>query len=73
MFNFEAAKDLLLARGAAKQVDNALALAPAVTALFADPAPREKMGQAGREAVAANRGALSRLLALLEPAAASGG
>jgi 3-deoxy-D-manno-octulosonic-acid transferase len=66
MFNFESARELLLARGAGRQIETALALAPAVTALFADPQQRAAMGAAGRTAVADNRGALERLLQLLE-------
>lgn len=66
MFNFEQARALLLSCQAARQLESALDLAPAVTALFADPVKRAAMGQAGREAVAANRGALERLLKMLE-------
>jgi 3-deoxy-D-manno-octulosonic-acid transferase len=66
MFNFEHARNLLLSCQAARQIESALDLAPAVTALFSDPAKRAAMGQAGREAVADNRGALERLMKLLE-------
>jgi len=65
MFNFEAARTLLLEQGGARQVDDALGLAPAVSALFADPVRRGAMGKAAADAVAANRGALDRLEALL--------
>jgi 3-deoxy-D-manno-octulosonic-acid transferase len=66
MGNFEAARALLLERGAALTVANGDALAHELAALLADPARRAHMGAAGREAVRANRGALRRLLALLE-------
>jgi 3-deoxy-D-manno-octulosonic-acid transferase len=66
MHNFVAARDLLLAAGAAEQIDDATALAPAVLALLRDPPRAQAMGKAGLEAVAANRGALLRLLALLD-------
>jgi len=38
-----------------------------VGALLADPAERERMGAAGRASVDSNRGALAKLLALIEP------
>jgi 3-deoxy-D-manno-octulosonic-acid transferase len=58
---------LLQASGAARQVTDAAALATAVGALFADPQLRARMGVAGSAVVAANRGAVQKLLALLEP------
>ncbi|MBI3172048.1 MAG: 3-deoxy-D-manno-octulosonic acid transferase, partial [Hydrocarboniphaga effusa] len=66
MSNFEPMRTLLLSCQAARQIESALDLAPAVTALFADAAKRAAMGRAGREAVADNRGALERLMKLLE-------
>lgn len=65
MFNFEQARAVLLDAGAARQIASGEALAPAVAELLADPARRESMGRAGRAVMAANRGALQRLLALL--------
>jgi len=38
-----------------------------VSALLAEPAERERMGAAGRASVDSNRGALAKLLALIEP------
>jgi 3-deoxy-D-manno-octulosonic-acid transferase len=58
---------LLIARGAARVVHNAGELAAGVGDLLADPAQRERMGAAGRASVDGNRGALSKLLALIEP------
>lgn len=66
LFNFESARTLLLERGAARALENGLQLAPAIGGLLADPAKRAQMGRAGQEAVAANRGALERLLAMIE-------
>ena len=62
MFNFEQARALLLQRRAARQVDSMLGLEPALAQLIQDKATREAMGQAGREVLRANRGALQRLL-----------
>ncbi len=58
---------LLLAQGAARQVNDAAELATAVAALLADPAERKRMGDIGRRLVEANRGSTQRLLALIEP------
>ena len=66
MFNFEQARALLLEHKAARQIDGLLRLEPAVSALLHDPAAREAMGKAGRAALQANRGALQRLLGLIE-------
>lgn len=68
MFNFEQARALLLERGAARQVDDVLGLEPALAALLQDAPARAAMGQAGREVMRANRGALQRLLGLIETA-----
>jgi 3-deoxy-D-manno-octulosonic-acid transferase len=66
MGNFIAARDLLLAAGAARAVPDSAALAPAVIEWLEVPQIREQAGAAGRQAVTANRGALNRLIALLE-------
>ena len=57
---------LLLESKAARQVEGMLALEPAVAALLADPAAGQAMGRAGREVLKANRGALHRLVGLIE-------
>jgi 3-deoxy-D-manno-octulosonic-acid transferase len=62
---------LLIERGAALQVSDAAALAAAVLKLLEDPALRERMGCAGRELVAANRGSVARLVALIGPVLAA--
>lgn len=66
MFNFEQARALLLERGAARQIDGVPGLEPALSKLFHEPAQREAMGRAGREVLQANRGALDRLMGLIE-------
>lgn len=66
MFNFEQARALLLESGAARQVPDMLGLEPALAALLQDAPAREAMGRAGREVLRANRGALQRLVGLIE-------
>ena len=46
--------------------EGVLDLEPALSKLFHDGAQRAAMGRAGREVLQANRGALERLLALIE-------
>lgn len=66
MFNFEQASALLLAAGAARQIDGAPALAATLTELLEDGARRAAMGRAGQDVVRVNRGALQRLATLIE-------
>ncbi len=68
MHNFIAARDLLLGCDAAQVVGDAGQLASALVTLFGDAAQRAQMGLAGKAAVEANRGALRKLLALLDAA-----
>jgi 3-deoxy-D-manno-octulosonic-acid transferase len=67
--NFNAADvaRLLIARGAAEVVHNPQELGARVSALLSDPAERERTGAQGRASVEGSRGALERLLALIEP------
>ena len=58
---------LLIEAGAATVAADAAALAATVARLLADDAARRSAGAAGLAALAANRGALARFLALLEP------
>jgi 3-deoxy-D-manno-octulosonic-acid transferase len=67
-FNNTEIAQLLLDRGAALQVDNAQDLAAVLTRLLEDPKERQRIGSIGKEIVAANRGSVERLLALIEPA-----
>jgi 3-deoxy-D-manno-octulosonic-acid transferase len=65
MDNFSAARDLLLSADAAVQVE-ASTLTATLAALLCDASRRACMGSAGKDVVEANRGACSRLLALIE-------
>jgi 3-deoxy-D-manno-octulosonic-acid transferase len=65
--NSESVARLLLADGAAAVVRDADQLATRAGALLADPPARARMGEAGRAVVDVNRGALLKLLALIEP------
>jgi 3-deoxy-D-manno-octulosonic-acid transferase len=58
---------LLLARGAALEVKSAQDLAANLQRLLAEPAARQQMGAIGKEIIAANRGSVARLLAIIEP------
>ncbi len=65
-FNFADASRLLESVGAAVRVEDASDIARRLGAWLADDAARRRAGDAARQAVAARRGALARLLALLE-------
>jgi 3-deoxy-D-manno-octulosonic-acid transferase len=58
---------LLIARGAAEVVHNAGELGGRVSMLLSDPYERNRIGALGRDSVDSNRGALGKLLGLLEP------
>ncbi len=66
-FNGEEILRLLLDAGAARLVADAATIAAAVTELFAAGERRASMGAAGKAVVDANRGALERLLLLVDP------
>jgi 3-deoxy-D-manno-octulosonic-acid transferase len=65
--NSEEIAQLLLARGAALQVNSAADLAAALRRLVADPVECRRIGRIGQEIVAANRGSVERLMILIEP------
>ena len=65
--NSEEIAQLLLARGAALEVNGAADLAAALQRLLADPVERRRIGSIGQEIVAANRGSVERLMNLIEP------
>lgn len=71
MFHFVDARRLLIETGGAREVASAQDLAVEIAALFAQPELRTEMGTAAAAAVAANRGAVERHLALLDEAGAS--
>jgi len=64
--NSQEIAQLLLARGAALEVSGAAELAAALGRLIADPQERRRIGQIGQEIVAANRGSVDKLLAIIE-------
>lgn len=66
-FNAEDIAQMFFESGAARKVADAAGLGTAVLNYFAEPAQRAADGESGRQIVAANRGALARLLALVEP------
>jgi 3-deoxy-D-manno-octulosonic-acid transferase len=57
----------LLDQGAAREVSGAAELSSALKALIADPEARRRMGAAGQQIVAANRGSVQRLVDLIAP------
>jgi 3-deoxy-D-manno-octulosonic-acid transferase len=65
-FNSPELARALRAQGALTIVHDAAELAGALTRLLADPQARATQGAAGRAAIAANRGALERLLSLID-------
>lgn len=66
-FNSEEVARLFVEVGAAHVVRDATELAEQVTLLLKEPAERERRGSAGRRALDENRGALGRLLDLIDP------
>ncbi len=65
-FNFAEISRRLVAEGGAVQVADAEALGPLLAAWLGDAAERTRIGEQGFAFVARNRGALQRLLALLD-------
>ena len=66
VFNFAAITELLVAEGAAAQVADAASLAALLAGWLTDAARRTQIGEQGRRVVEANRGALKRLIALVD-------
>jgi 3-deoxy-D-manno-octulosonic-acid transferase len=64
MFNFSAISQLLLAEGAAVQVDSAQDLGQLMLRWLLDASERQRVGERGSALVASNRGAADRLLAI---------
>jgi 3-deoxy-D-manno-octulosonic-acid transferase len=69
--NSREASELLIECGALEVVSDADELAAHLTALVADPGERARRARAARAAIEQNRGALERLMALIEPLLAS--
>ena len=67
LFNTQEIADLFTDIGAASIVDDSRGLADGVQSLFADPEAAMAIGRKGRQVVKTNRGALKRLMVLLNP------
>lgn len=67
-YNFEEACHLALQAGAAVRVENAPKLAKAAARLLSDPERLKKMGDAGLAFAAHNRGAIQKIMDLIQPA-----
>jgi 3-deoxy-D-manno-octulosonic-acid transferase len=65
--NSEDVAQLLLTRGALEVVHDAAELARTLAALLADPQERARRGELARTALEDNRGALEKLLRLIDP------
>ncbi len=72
-FNFEGITDALVERGGARRVASGAELGAAVTELLDDTAMRQRMGDAARRAVEHERGAVARVMTLVDEALASTG
>lgn len=66
-FNSADVAKILVESGAATVVKDAAELGASVTTLLSNPAERARIGALGRAAVEDNRGALQKLLSLIEP------
>jgi 3-deoxy-D-manno-octulosonic-acid transferase len=66
MFNFSEISELFLSQGAAVQIDSVDALSAQVIFWLSDASERSRIGEAGRTLVDKNRGALERLMRLVE-------
>lgn len=65
-FNFALISRMLLERGAARRVENALDLASVMQEWLTDASVRSAAGEAGRGVVESNRGALQRLQGMVD-------
>jgi 3-deoxy-D-manno-octulosonic-acid transferase len=67
VYNAQEISDMFIELGACHIVIDASQLVAAVSGLLSDPAAAQEQGGRGRDIVRRNRGALARLLTLLEP------
>jgi 3-deoxy-D-manno-octulosonic-acid transferase len=67
VFNFDAVMELLVSEGAAVIVQGPRDLTVLLVRWLADATERARVGENGRRVVEENRGALGRLIALIEP------
>ena len=66
-FNAQDIADMFVEIGACRQVEDTRELADVIDELFANPEEAARLGRAGLKVLEDNRGALKRLLVLLEP------
>ena len=66
MQNFRFVAEILASSGAARRVNDGPELLQAISGILSSPKTRERMAKAARDVLAANRGAIDRILALLE-------
>ena len=66
MFNFSIISQMLIAEGGAREVTSGEELASVITRWLSDASERARVGESGRAVVEANRGALKRLLNLID-------
>jgi len=66
-FNAQDIADLFVDRGACRRVAGTEELIETVSELLSDPDQAARLGRAGQKVLDENRGALERLLVLLEP------
>jgi 3-deoxy-D-manno-octulosonic-acid transferase len=66
-FNAQDIADLLIQMGGCRRVEGPRELAEVVSELLADPDEARRLGETGQQVIEDNRGALERLLVLLEP------
>ena len=67
VFNAQEIADMFVARHACSIVNDSIELAGEVARLLSDAATAARMGEAGRDILERNRGALARLMAMIEP------
>ena len=73
MFNFEEVTRLLVTAGAMVRLEQSQLLDATLISLLSDPQRCRRMGAAGQQVVAQNRGAITRVLQLLAPYLPPGG
>ena len=67
VFNAQEIADMFVSRHACRIVNDSNELADEAERLLSDPARATRMGDAGRDILERNRGALARLMAMIEP------
>jgi 3-deoxy-D-manno-octulosonic-acid transferase len=67
VFNAQDIADMFVDKGACTLVQDGAGLAMEVSRLFSEPERAARLGDAGRDILERNRGALARLMAMIEP------